>query len=138
MTANVAQAIVEPLEWTVTLRAIHAAVRPGGHLAFETRNPAVRAWESWNCAASHATVHVQDVGIVESWHDLMNVDGPLVTFRSTVTLPDGERIVSESTLRFRTHAEVEADLSATGFRINEVRDAPDRPGRELVFLAERN
>src|SRR5262245_43845379 len=83
MTANVAQAIVEPLEWTVTLRAIHAAVRPGGHLAFETRNPAVRAWESWNCAASHATVHVQDVGIVESWHDLMNVDGPLVTFRST-------------------------------------------------------
>ena len=42
-----------------------------------------------------------------------------------------------STLRFRTRAEVEASLVAAGFAVADVRDAPDRPGRELVFLARR-
>jgi nucleoside-triphosphatase THEP1 len=46
-------------------------------------------------------------------------------------------IQSRSTLRFRTRAELEASLTAAGFVVQEVRDAPDRPGRELVFLARR-
>src|SRR2546423_15234341 len=39
MTGNVAQAIVEPADWEETLRVVHNAVRPGGHLVFETRVP---------------------------------------------------------------------------------------------------
>ncbi len=45
MTGNVAQVFLEDAEWVATLRAIHAALRPGGHLAFESRNPDARAWE---------------------------------------------------------------------------------------------
>ncbi|MEV5603161.1 class I SAM-dependent methyltransferase [Streptomyces sp. NPDC052299] len=37
MTANVAQAIVEPGDWRATLRGAHEALRPGGRLVFETR-----------------------------------------------------------------------------------------------------
>lgn len=37
MTANVAQAIVDPGAWRATLRGAHAALRPGGRLVFETR-----------------------------------------------------------------------------------------------------
>lgn len=50
---------------------------------------------------------------------------------------DGQQLTSTSTLRFRQRDEVEADLAAHGFILREVRDAPDRPGRELVFIAAR-
>jgi hypothetical protein len=50
---------------------------------------------------------------------------------------DGEVLTSDSTLRFREREEVEADLVAHGYVIVDVRGAPDRPGRELVFLARR-
>ncbi len=45
MTGNVAQIFLEDEQWATTLRDIHAALRPGGYLAFESRNPADRAWE---------------------------------------------------------------------------------------------
>jgi hypothetical protein len=40
-------------------------------------------------------------------------------------------------LRFREREEVEEDLVAHGYVIDDVRGAPDRPGRELVFFARR-
>jgi hypothetical protein len=62
----------------------------------------------------------------------------LVSFRSTVVFAsDGQVLTSDSTLRFRERAEVESDLVAHGYAVDEVRDAPDRPGREFVFLARR-
>ncbi|MFG2819756.1 class I SAM-dependent methyltransferase [Kitasatospora sp. NPDC048365] len=138
MTANVAQAIAAPEAWQRTLRGAHDALRPGGHLVFETRDPAARAWETWNRSATHRVADLPDVGAVEYWVDLLAVDGPLVTFRWTYLFAaDGQRLTSESTLRFRERPEVEADLTAQGFRLLDVRDAPDRPGRELVFLARR-
>jgi hypothetical protein len=46
-------------------------------------------------------------------------------------------ITSDSTLRFRSRVEVERSLESAGFVVDEVRDAPDRPGREFVFIAFR-
>lgn len=138
MTANVAQAIADPQAWRATLRGAHAALRPGGHLVFETRDPAGRAWEEWNREASHGVTEIPDVGAVESWVEVLEIDGPLVTFRWTyVFAADGQVLTSDSTLRFREREEVEADLVAQGYVVDEVRGAPDRPGRELVFLARR-
>ncbi|GAA2804275.1 class I SAM-dependent methyltransferase [Kitasatospora sp. CM 4170] len=138
MTANVAQAIAAPAAWRTTLARAHRALRPGGHLVFETRVPAARAWERWNRADSYAVTAVPGAGAVESWVELVAIDGPLVTFRWTyVFAADGEVMTSDSTLRFRERDEVEADLAANGFVVQEVRDAPDRPGREFVFLARR-
>ena len=44
---------------------------------------------------------------------------------------------SDSTLRFRGLDELEASLAALGFVTVEVREAPDRPGLEHVFVARR-
>ncbi len=138
MTGNVAQAIVNPADWDATLTGAYDALRPGGRLVFETRDPARRQWEEWNQSASWSTVELPGVGVVESWFDLIEVRGPLVTFRGTcVFASDGETLTSKSTLRFRGRDEVHAQLEEHGFEVEEVRDAPDRPGRELVFIARR-
>ncbi|MFE9168144.1 class I SAM-dependent methyltransferase [Streptomyces kebangsaanensis] len=138
MTANVAQAIVDPRTWRRTLRGAYGALRPGGHLVFETRDPAGRAWEEWTREISHRVTEIPGVGSVETWVQLVEVSWPLVTFRWTyVFATDGQVLTSDSTLRFREREEVEEDLAAHGYVVEEVRDAPDRPGREFVFLARR-
>jgi SAM-dependent methyltransferase len=138
MTANVAQQIVGADAWRETLRGAYAALRPGGRLVFETRDPARRAWEEWNREASYAVTDVPGAGVVESWVEVTCVEGPLVTFRWTyVFASDGRTLTSDSTLRFRGRAEVEAELGVRGFVVEDVRDAPDRPGKELVFVARR-
>ncbi|MFF3737788.1 class I SAM-dependent methyltransferase [Streptomyces sp. NPDC002566] len=139
MTANVAQAIVDPHVWQGTLRGAREALRPGGHLVFETRDPAGRAWEEWTRDNSYRVTEIAGVGPVESWVRLIEVSGPLVTFRWTYAFAaDGQVLTSDSTLRFREREEVETDLIAHGFSVQEVRDAPDRPGKEFVFLARRS
>lgn len=132
MTGNVSQAIADPGAWSETLAGIHAALRPGGWLVFETRDPARRAWEEWTREQTFATA-----GGVERWTEVVDVSLPLVRFVATFALADGEALTSESTLRFRERAEVEADLALHGYELLEVRNAPDRPGRELVFFARR-
>jgi SAM-dependent methyltransferase len=138
MTANVAQAIVDPGTWQQTLRRARDTLRPEGFLVFETRDPAARAWETWNRAASFRVTTIPGVGAVESWVELLEADPPFVTFRwHYVFAADGRHLTSDSTLRFRERDEVESDLVAHGYRVREVRDAPDRPGKEFVFLARR-
>jgi SAM-dependent methyltransferase len=138
MTGNVAQAIVDPQDWVATLRGVYDALRPGGHLVFETRDPAHRGWREWNRADSYAVTEVPGVGEVESWVEVTEVSGPLVSFRSTrLFRSDGQMLTSDSTLRFREREEVEAALIARGYSVEDVRDAPDRPGREFVFFARR-
>ena len=138
MTGNVAQAIVDEAEWDATLRGVYAALRRDERLVFETRDPAYRAWREWNRQASYSITEIQRVGSVESWVELTDITGPLVSFRSTYVFgSDGRVLTSDSTLRFRERDEVAATLVAHGYALDEVREAPDRPGREFVFFARR-
>ena len=138
MTGNVAQAIASPSDWAATLSGVYGALRPGGHLVFETRDPAYQAWREWNRTESYRVSDIAGVGRVETWGELVDVSGPLVSFRSHwVFGSDGQELTSDSTLRFRERQEVVDTLEAAGFAVADVRGAPDRPGRELVFLARR-
>jgi SAM-dependent methyltransferase len=135
MTGNVAQVFLTDEEWTATLRGVHAALRPEGRLVFETRDPARRAWEEWT---REHTYQVAQGGTVECWSELLRVELPFVTFRATYAFSsDGAVLTSESTLRFRERDEVEQSLTAAGFAVDDVRGAPDRPGKEFVFVARR-
>ncbi|MEU0094744.1 class I SAM-dependent methyltransferase [Kribbella sp. NPDC006257] len=137
MTGNVAQVFLSDEEWVATLYGLRAALAPGGRFVFETRDPARRAWLEWNREATYRRVEVDGVGVVENWTELVEVREPFVTFRSEYVFEaDGAVLTSESTLRFRSRAEIEESLQATGFAVTDVRDAPDRPGKEFVFVAE--
>jgi SAM-dependent methyltransferase len=138
MTGNVAQVFLTDDEWSATLCAIREALGPGGWLVFETRDPSRRAWEEWTPELTRTVVDVPGIGLVESWEEVTDVSGDQVTFRSmTAFRADDLVLESTSTLRFRGRHEVEVSLTEAGFRVHEVRDAPDRPGREFVFLAHR-
>ena len=138
MTGNTAQAIADPQQWRTTLTAVRTSLRPGGHLVLETRDPAARGWERWTQEATRRTVEIPGVGAVTSWVEQTEIAEPLVSFRRTwVFAQDGATLTSESTVRFRDLDEVQSDLHAAGYDKVEVRDAPDRPGLELVFLARR-
>lgn len=136
MTANVAQVFLTDEDWAATLRGTRHAVRPGGWLVFETRDRADRAWERWTPELTRTMVDVPGVGVVESWKEVIEVAGDLVTFRSMTAFRRDEVLVeSTSTLRFRDRPGVESSLLRGGFELSEARDACDRPGRELVFIA---
>jgi SAM-dependent methyltransferase len=138
MTGNVAQVFLADEEWDAALRSVHAALRPGGCLVFETRDPAAGAWREWNRAGSLVRADIPGTGAVQSWSEVTEVRADLVSFRSMFVFEgDGAILVSESTLRFRRRDEVADSLIAAGFAVDDVRDAPDRPGRELVFVAQR-
>jgi len=134
MTGNVAQVFLGD-DWHETLLALRHLLRPGGHLVFETRDPAYRGWEEWTRDRSHAILRSQIDGPVETWVDLVEVALPFVSFRWTYRFSDGTEQTSNSTLRFRDRAEIEASLARAGYDIVDVRDAPDRPGKEFVFIA---
>lgn len=138
MTGNVAQVFITEDDWARALQAIRAALRPRGHLVFETRRPERRAWEDWAADTAPVTLDIPGTGPVERCLEVTSVDLPLVSFRYTYTfLADGTVVTSDSTLRFRSRDEVESALAANGYRVLNVRQAPDRPGREFVFITER-
>jgi SAM-dependent methyltransferase len=138
MTGNVAQVFLTDEDWAATLRGTRDALRPGGHLVFETRDPARRAWERWTPELTRSVVDVPGVGVVEDFGELTEVSGQFVSFRSmTAFTRDNLVIESTSTLRFRDRLEIEDSLVEAGFQTLEIRDAPDRPGLEFVFIAVR-
>lgn len=137
MTGNVAQVFVDDDQWAETLTAAHDALRPGGWLVFDTRDAAKRAWERWTSEHTRQTFDLPGTARFTTWTDVVDVRPPLVSFRLTYQFDDGTEVISPSTLRFRSRDELASSLEAAGLSLVEVRDAPDRPGFEWIFLARR-
>jgi SAM-dependent methyltransferase len=138
MTGNMAQVFLTDEDWDQALAAIRAALRPRGYLAFETRRPERRAWEEWAAGTGPAILDIPGSGLVERRCEVTGVSLPFVSFRYTYTFAvDGAVVTSDSTLRFRSRDEAESSLAANGYRVLDVREAPDRLGHELVFIAQR-
>ena len=143
MTGNVAQVFLDDFEWAATLRAIRAALRPGGHLAFESRNPEDRAWEQWNREATYERID-SPYGVMECWLELIGVGNGRVRIEGhNIFTATGEVVVASSELRFRSLAELTDLLSNSGFSVEHVYGDWDRGpvtghSRVMVFIARRN
>ena len=136
MTGNVAQVFVTDQSWQETLNCIRKALNRNGHLVFEVRDPAKKAWLEWTRDKTYQRINIPNVGFVKVWCEVKDVSMETVSFRWTYIFEtDGKTISSDSTLRFRERDEVENSLEKSGFIVKEIRDAPDRPGKEFVFIA---
>lgn len=142
MTGNVAQVFLDDGEWAATLRAIHAALRSGGHIAFETRNPDDRAWEQWHRDATYERID-SPYGPMECWLELVSVGSGGVRIEGhNVFTATGEVVVASSELRFRSQQEVTASLITAGFTVEQVYGDWERgpltsASRVMVFIARR-
>lgn len=136
MTGNVAQVFVTDKSWIENLTSIRRALKQNGYLVFEARNPEKQAWLKWTRENTYSRLEIPEIGFVEGWCEVTNVSEELVSFRWTYVFEsDGSVLSSDSTLRFRTRNAIEDSLKQTGYVIHDVRDAPDRPGQEFVFVA---
>lgn len=143
MTGNVAQVFLGDAEWGTTLSNIYDALRPGGYLAFESRNPEDRAWERWNPEATYEEFDSPN-GLMACWLEVVSVEKNRVhlvghnVFKST-----GEVVVAGEELCFRTQSELTDSLSKAGFIIEHIYGDWERGpftvnSRIMVFVAHRS
>ncbi len=136
MTGNVAQVFLTNEAWETALKAVRRSLRPYGHLVFEVRDPADKAWLGWTREKTFKSTNVYNVGPLEYWCEVTEVSDELVSFRWTLIFgADGQTLTSESTIRFRSREAIVESMRRTGFDVRDIRGAPDRPGKEFVFIA---
>jgi 2-polyprenyl-3-methyl-5-hydroxy-6-metoxy-1,4-benzoquinol methylase len=102
----------DDLPWV--LEALAAALRPGGVLSFESRNPAARAWEQWRPDATYGERDTP-AGHLKEWMEVTEVDNGRVVFDAHNVFEDGVDAVYTTTLYFRTADELRSALAKAGF-----------------------
>jgi SAM-dependent methyltransferase len=144
MTGHVAQIISDDEDWHATLAAIHRALRPGGRLAFESRNPRARGWLRWTPELSWRRINDAVGQEVDVWFQSVEVRDDWVWCELHYRFASsGEEVVSHNELRFRTEESLTASLRDAGFVVQDVFGHWDgRPLREdspeLIFVAARD
>jgi SAM-dependent methyltransferase len=120
MTGHAFQVFLTDDDVRTVLSNVWRHLEPGGRFAFETRNPAVRAWERWTPELSSVRVDAPSGDRVEAAHALRGTIEPdLVEFTSTVRIAGSSTpVVSRSTLRFIDPDHLRTLLEDVGFRID--------------------
>jgi SAM-dependent methyltransferase len=141
MTGHVFQVFVADSALRAALAAVRRVLTPHGRFAFETRNPAARAWESWQASAP---IEVEGPGgerIRLTREVLAPFDGRSVTFMETFSSPKWRQPrVSRSTLRFLDAVQLGQFLTDAGFTIEAQfggfeREALTPASAEIVTIA---
>jgi SAM-dependent methyltransferase len=134
MSGHVAQFFLDDASWQAALTAIAGALRTGGHLAFETRDPAARAWETWG---TRRTAVDPVYGRIAHWTTMVSVRDAVVAYELHYLFEDGEHVVVPGALRWRTLASLTTSLARAGFTIEQTYGDWDRrpAGRELIIVA---
>jgi SAM-dependent methyltransferase len=114
MTGHVFQLLLEDRDVRAALRVLARHLAPGGSLAFETRNPAVREWQDWNPRDTRQ--RVEAAGITADVHyDVSAVAGELVTYETWFQFAGArDPVVVPDTLRFMDQAQVAGFLAEAG------------------------
>jgi SAM-dependent methyltransferase len=140
MTGHAFQALLDDAAVDELLVAVRQALAPGGHFAFESRNPHARMWQRWT--PDDVTEATDAAGrTVRVWHEVEHVDGEFVTFTENFAV-DGcaDPRTSRSTLRFVTAEHLDHLLTGAGFVIDERYGDWDRSpfghdSREIITIA---
>jgi SAM-dependent methyltransferase len=142
MSGHVAQFILKDADWLDALAGVREALRPGGYLAFESRDPRGQEWKRWT--GRRRIIPDSVCGRIESWTEVANVEGDVVyAVGHRRLLQNNEELVSPFTLRFRSEELLRQTLTSSGFSVKNVFGDWDRrppgPGEpELIFIAQRS
>jgi SAM-dependent methyltransferase len=118
MTGNVAQHIGHA-DWTRTLEDLHTALRAGGTLSFESRNPAVHAWKGW--ASNKRTTRETGHGTLVEWCEVEeSAPGIVKLVAHNFFAETSETVTEAQVLVFRDRSALEGQLNAAGFDVKAV------------------
>lgn len=118
MTGNVVQHILGT-DWDRTLRDIRSSLVAGGTLAFESRNPAARAWEEWG--SSPRTTRETPGGALVEWADVRELgDGVVEIAFHNLFVEANETVTETLRLAFRERNLLEDQLRDAGFDVEAV------------------
>ena len=118
MTGSVAQHIPDA-DWERTLRDLRAAMRPGAVLAFECRNPAARAWESWT--SDSATLRQTPHGDLWESAEAEQIAPGLVKLTAhNVFQSTGDEVTETVILSFRDSQTIIGQLRLAGFEAEAI------------------
>ena len=141
MSGHVAQFILKDDDWLVALVGVNEALRPGGYLAFESRDPRAREWKRW--IGRKRTIPDSPYGPIESWTEVTSVDADIVhAVGHRRLLQSNEELVSPFAIRFRSEELLRQSLASSGFSVEHVfGDWDRRPSgpdeRELIVIASK-
>jgi SAM-dependent methyltransferase len=142
MSGHVAQFILNDADWLETLAGVQEALRPGGYLAFESREPLAREWKPGT--GRRRIIPDSPYGRIESWTEVTKVDGDVVyAVGHRRLLQSHEELVSPFALRFRSEEFLRQSLTSFGFSVENVFGDWDRrpsgPGEpELIVIARKS
>ena len=142
MSGHVVQFILEDSEWLEALAGVREALKPGGYLAFESRDPRAQEWNLWS--GRKRMIPDSPSGRIESWTEVASVEGDVVyAVGHRHLLESDERVISPFALRFRSEELLRQSLGSSGFSIESVFGdwdgrASGPVGRELIVIAKRS
>ena len=141
MSGHVAQFILKDADWLEALAGVKDSLRPGGYLAFESRDPRAQEWKRWT--GRKRIIPDSPYGRIESWTEVTHVEGDVIyTVGHRRILQSNEELVSPFALRFRSEELLRQSLTFSGFSVENVYGDWDRrpsgPGeRELIVIARK-
>jgi SAM-dependent methyltransferase len=141
MSGHVAQFILDDADWLETLADVRGALRPGGWLAFESRDPRAQEWRRW--IGGKRTIPDSPYGPIESWTEVADEEGDVVhAVGHRRLVQSDEELTSPFAIRFRSEELLRQSLVSAGFSVESVHGDWDRrpsgPGeRELIVIARR-
>jgi len=140
MTGHVFQVFPDDAAMVDALAAARRHLAPGGLLAFDTRNPAARAWEGWTADATAVEIDVPAIGPVRVAYDVRAVEKEHVTYVTIFEFGGGDRLDVPDRLRFVDQARLEilldrAGLSAVACFGDWDRTSFHPASREIIMLA---
>jgi SAM-dependent methyltransferase len=140
MTSHVAQFFVSDEAFGTALADLRRALRPGGRLIFDSRDPADRRWEKWNPADTRHTTALPAGGWYETWGEVTSVVDGAVSANLHYVFSDGDVRMSSATLRFRSESSLRSLLGAAGFAVDRIyggwnRDPIGHPDGEFLVIA---
>lgn len=125
MTGHVAQYFTTDEAWDEVLSHAFRALRPGGRIAFESRNPGYRAWECWIPEHTTRSFPHPEGGEYTTWKELLEVDehapqGVIETHCSVTEYAGSTKRSVGETLIFRPLDLLTSSLETAGFAVESI------------------
>jgi ubiquinone/menaquinone biosynthesis C-methylase UbiE len=143
MTGHAFQELLTDDQIAAALANFHRHLEPGGRLAFETRNPAYRAWERWTPELMSGWVTAPDGEVFDTEMEVLGVAGELVEMRGVYrSRHSGQSYVDTGSLRFVPPDQLRAFLADAGFTVEDrygdwQRGPVTEASPEVIVIAHR-